>query len=103
MPATDPSATPSPNPALPDAPTVGAIASIVYAGGAVIHEVIGHGLGCLASGGSTVSWSSVHFECSVSSPAVMTGGTLANLVVGSLSLLLLRAARGASAATRYLL
>lgn len=103
MPADDPSATPNPDPVLSDGPTVAAIAALVYAGGAVVHELIGHGLGCLASGGSTISWSSVHFDCSVASPAVMIGGTLANLVAGSVSFLLLRAARGASAATRYLL
>ncbi|HUD70727.1 MAG TPA: hypothetical protein VMQ62_02090 [Dongiaceae bacterium] len=100
--------TPHPSSTLPpapvaDRPTIAAMAALVYAGGALLHEVMGHGGACLASRGMTVSWSSVHFECSVESLAVMSGGTIANLVAGAIFFALLRVATGGGPATRYLL
>jgi hypothetical protein len=64
---------------------------------------MGHGSACLATRGMTVSWSSVHFECSVESLAVMAGGTIANLAAGALFFALLRVASGGAPATRYFL
>lgn len=92
-------------PAVPpvDRLTLASIAALVYASGAVIHEILGHGSMCLVSGGATESWSSVHFGCSVESLAVMAGGTLANALAGLLFFIAFRAARGASPATRYAL
>jgi hypothetical protein len=50
----------------------------------VIHEGLGHGGMCIATGGQPLAISTVHFECSVDTRLVAAGGTLANFVFGSL-------------------
>jgi len=52
----------------------------------VIHEGIGHGGMCVATGGHPLALSTVHFECSLDTRLVAAGGTLANLVFGALFL-----------------
>jgi hypothetical protein len=48
----------------------------------VIHEGIGHGGMCVATGGRPLALSTVHFECSADTRLVAAGGTLANLIFG---------------------
>jgi len=74
----------------PDALTVGAIAILAYMLGNVLHEGLGHGGACLVSGGQPLVLSSVHFECSNDTLLVSAGGTLINLLAGTLFFLLER-------------
>ncbi len=48
----------------------------------VIHEGLGHGGMCVATGGRPIALSTVHFECSADTRLVAAGGTLANLLFG---------------------
>ncbi len=49
----------------------------------LIHEGLGHGGMCIATGGEPRVLSTVHFECSVETRLVAAGGTLANLIFGA--------------------
>src|SRR5450631_78455 len=60
-----------------------AIAAMVIAD--FIHEGLGHGGMCVATGGQPLVLSTVHFECSADTRLVAAGGTLANLIAGTLS------------------
>ncbi len=59
-----------------------AIASTVITN--FIHEGLGHGGMCVATGGQPLAISTVHFECSAETRLVAAGGTLANLIFGAL-------------------
>lgn len=67
-----------------DTLTVGSIGILAYMLGNLLHEGVGHGGACLLTGAKPLVLSSVHFECSLDSRLVMAGGTLMNLVAGSL-------------------
>jgi hypothetical protein len=69
----------------------------------VLHEAAGHGGACLLSGGHALRLTSVDFECTIDSRFVDAGGTLANLIAGSVFWLLLRAAPGHAPRLRYFL
>jgi hypothetical protein len=64
--------------------TVAAIAVVASVMANVIHEGLGHGGMCVATGGQALALSTVHFECSVDTRLVAAGGTLANLIFGAL-------------------
>jgi hypothetical protein len=66
----------------------------------VIHEGLGHGGMCVATGGHPLELSTVHFECSVETRWVAAGGTIANLMFGALFWSLSRAVKH-SARWRY--
>lgn len=68
----------------PDLWTVAAIAVIASVMANVIHEGLGHGGMCVATGGQALALSTVHFECSADTRWVAAGGTLANLAFGAL-------------------
>jgi len=68
----------------PDRLTIAAIAIIATVITDVIHEGLGHGGMCLATGGQPLVLSTVHFECSADTRLVEAGGTLANLIFGTL-------------------
>jgi hypothetical protein len=65
--------------------TVAAIAISVAVITDVIHEVLGHGGMCVATGGHPLALSTVHFECSTDTRLVAAAGTLANLIFGVVS------------------
>lgn len=65
-----------------------------------IHEGIGHGGMCVADGGNPRALSTVHFECSIDTRLVAAGGTLANLILGTLAWAIARTIRS-SASLRY--
>ena len=69
----------------PDLLTIGAIAIVATVIANFIHEGLGHGSICVATGGRPLVLSTVHFECSADTRLVAAGGTLANLIVGTLS------------------
>jgi hypothetical protein len=68
----------------PDLLTVAAIAIVATVVANFIHEGLGHGGMCLATGGQPLAISTVHFECSADTRLVAAGGTLANLIFGAL-------------------
>jgi hypothetical protein len=68
----------------PDLLTVIAIAIVSAVVADFIHEGLGHGGMCVATGGQPLVLSTVHFDCSVETRLVAAGGTLANLIFGAL-------------------
>ena len=69
----------------PDRLTIAAIAIVATVIADFIHEGLGHGGMCVATGGRPLVLSTVHFECSADTRLVAAGGTLANLIFGMLS------------------
>jgi hypothetical protein len=84
----------------PDLFTILAITIVTTVLTSFIHEAIGHGGMCVATGGNAMVLSTVHFECSAEPRLVAAGGTLANLLFGALSWPIARAIRK-SASWRY--
>lgn len=82
-----------PEPTGPDLLTVVAIAVAAAVIADLIHEGLGHGGMCVATGGQPLALSTVHFECSADTRLVSAGGTLANLVFGALFWIAQRAIR----------
>ena len=78
-----------------DVVTVLAISAVVYVTAALCHEALGHGLACLLVGSRPDAFSTSWFDWDQSSAepwavrAVAAGGTVANLLVGSMLLALL--------------
>lgn len=75
-------AVPSP-PRLLDLWTIVAIAVSATVVTDLIHEGLGHGGLCIATGAQPLALSTVHFQCSVDTRLVAAGGTLANLISGT--------------------
>ncbi len=71
-------------PRLLDLCTIAAIAVSAAVITDFIHEGLGHGGMCLATGAKPLVLSTVHFECSADTRLVAAGGTLANLIFGAL-------------------
>ena len=80
--------------------TIAAIAIVATVIANFIHEGLGHGGICVATGGRPLVLSTVHFECSADTRLVEAGGTLANLIFGTLSWLAVRVVKQ-SAPWRY--
>ena len=85
-------------PRFPDLWTIAAIAVSAAVITDFIHEGLGHGGVCLATGAQAMVLSTVHFECSAETRLVAAGGTLANLVFG---VLFWGAARAVKRAARW--
>jgi hypothetical protein len=68
----------------PDLLTIAAIAIAATVIADFIHEGLGHGGMCVATGGRALALSTVHFDCSADTRLVAAGGTLANLIFGVL-------------------
>jgi hypothetical protein len=92
-----------------DLPTVCAIAVVVYLTGTVTHEAFGHGLVSVIFGAHILHVSSVDMApvggnlTPWESRAVSAAGTLANIALGVIALILLRRTRSQSANTQYFL
>ncbi len=84
----------------PDLLTIAAIAMVATVITDFIHEGLGHGGMCAATGGQPLVLSTVHFECSADTRLVAAGGTLANLIFGALFWVAARAVRQ-TASWRY--
>lgn len=80
----------------PDLLTLAAIAVVAAVIADFIHEGLGHGGMCLATGGHPLALSTVHFACSAEPRLVAAGGTLANLVFGSLFWMAMRVVKRAA-------
>lgn len=98
----EPSLPPSREATRPDLLTIAALATVTAVITDLIHEGLGHGGMCAATGGQPLVLSTVHFECSVDTRLVAAGGTLANLIFGITSWGAARAVRQ-SAPWRYFL
>ena len=87
--------------------TVASIAVIVYAVANVLHEGLGHGGACVLAGGAPRLLTSVSFECDMTgvgpsgSKLVAAGGTIVNVLAGSIGALLYRRAEARSPAARF--
>jgi hypothetical protein len=68
----------------PDLFTIAAITIVATVIADIIHEGLGHGGMCVATGGRALVLSTVHFDCSADTRLVAAGGTLANLIFGAL-------------------
>lgn len=84
----------------PDLLTIVAIAIAATVIADFIHEGLGHGGMCVATGGRPLVLSTVHFECSADSRLGAAGGPLANLIFGVLFWAAASAVKG-SASWRY--
>lgn len=84
----------------PDLLTVAAIAIVATVIADCIHEGLGHGGMCIATGGQPLMLSTVHFQCSADTRLVAAGGTLANLIFGVLFWVAARAVKR-TASWRY--
>jgi hypothetical protein len=91
---------PSPEATKPDLFTVAAITIVATVIANLIHEGLGHGGMCVATGGRALVLSTVHFDCSADTRLVAAGGTLANLLFGALFWVAERAVKR-SASWRY--
>lgn len=80
----------------PDLFTIAAVAITATVIADFIHEGLGHGGMCVATGGQPLALSTVHFECSADTRLVAAGGTLANLIFGALSWGVTRAVKQAA-------
>src|SRR5258708_35001186 len=67
----------------PDLLTIAAITIAATVIADFIHEGLGHGGMCVASGGRPLVLSTVHFECSADTRLVAAGCTLVHLFVGA--------------------
>jgi hypothetical protein len=67
-----------------DTITIAGIALIAYILASVLHEGVGHGVACFATGGKPIMVSTVAMECSADNRLVIAGGTLMNVVAGTL-------------------
>ncbi len=92
-----------------DIVTLIAITGVAYVIANGMHEGVGHGGACLLTGGRCVALSAVFFECdrsALSSSAhrwIASAGTLANLVLGAVALLLLTRPGRRATPVRYFL
>jgi hypothetical protein len=77
----------------PDTLTIIAISLLSAALVDVLHEALGHGGACVLSGAQPLVLSTVHFECSIDSRWIAAGGTVVNLIVGTVCWVLLRRIR----------
>jgi hypothetical protein len=87
--------------------TVLGIGAVVYVLAKLVHEALGHGLTCHFSGAAWLGFSSSWNQCDYGGVgawavrATKAAGTLANLLLGLVALLLLRARPGRPGATIY--
>ena len=96
-----------PAPLLPDRLTVASIAVVAYALSNVVHEGLGHGGVCLLVGCEPQLLTSMQFEGDAArlpeaaSRVIAAGGSVANLVVAAVAIVLLRRSRAGAPATWF--
>ncbi len=86
-----------------DLPTIVAISVIALMLSTMLHEGLGHGAVALLTGATAGTLSTVAWSSTFDSRLVAAGGTIVNLIAGFVCWLALRAARNASAQTRFFL
>jgi hypothetical protein len=73
-----------------DIPTALAAGILAATLAAVIHETLGHGIGCLTDGGTITVLTSIWFRCQGAASLTVAAGPAASLAAGLVTLLLLR-------------
>jgi hypothetical protein len=73
-----------------DIPTALAAGILAATLAAVIHETVGHGIGCLTDGGRITVLTSIWFRCQGAASLTVAAGPAASLAAGLVTLLLLR-------------
>ena len=82
--------------------TLAAIGTLAYVSCDLLHELVGHGGACLATGGQPVTFSTVHFQCFGGwQPGVCAAGILANIIAGAALWLIARRSAKLSIRVRY--
>ncbi len=66
-----------------DLRTVIAVAMVAYAASSVVHELVGHGSGCLLTGVKPVLVTSILFQSAGGNRIVDVGGPVANILFGA--------------------
>jgi hypothetical protein len=65
-------------------PTLAAIGTLAYVCCDLLHELVGHGGTCVATGGQPATFSTVHFQCLGGwQPGVCAAGIVFNIVAGT--------------------
>jgi hypothetical protein len=83
-----------------DVPTLCALSATAFVAACVSHEVLGHGLACVATGGAVKVLTSVYFECSAGLPIIDASGPSMNLAIALGAFIVLgQGAKSASART----
>jgi len=70
--------------------TVIALGIVAYAACDMVHEVLGHGLACVLTGGRAISLSTIALQTESSSRVVAAAGSIANVIAGLLAFLAFR-------------
>jgi hypothetical protein len=83
--------------------TIVSIGIVVYVLGNIVHEALGHGGACLATGGRPLLVTAVNMECSADNRLVIAGGSLMNVTAAGLFFLLARTITRLSSHLRYFL
>ena len=74
----------SPKDDIPTALAAGILAATLAA---VVHETVGHGMGCLTDGGMITVLTSIWFRCQGAAGLTVAAGPVASAVVGLVTLL----------------
>lgn len=83
-----------------DAPTLVAVGAAVAVAASLAHEAVGHGVGCLADGGTITLLTFLVFRCEGAGVLADGGGPVGAFVVAALCLVLARRRRAAPSAGR---
>jgi hypothetical protein len=71
--------------------TLAAIGTLAYISCDLLHELVGHGGACLATGGQPATFSTVHFQCRGGwQPGVCSAGIVFNIIAGAALWLIVR-------------
>jgi hypothetical protein len=82
--------------------TLAAIGTLAYVSCDLLHELIGHGGACLATGGQPATFSTVHFQCLGGwQPGICAAGIVSNIVAAAVLWLIARRSAKLSIHVRY--
>ena len=83
--------------------SLAALGVLAYVAETLVHEAVGHGGVCLASGGALTLLAPLYMRCSVVTAAMIVAGPAANAVTGLLCLIALQAPSLRNGAFRFFL
>jgi hypothetical protein len=82
--------------------TLAAIATLAYISCDLLHELVGHGCACLATGGQPATFSTVHFQCLGGwQPGACAAGIVFNVIAGAALWLAARRSANIAIHVRY--
>ena len=82
--------------------TLAAIGILAYVSCDLLHELVGHGGTCLATGGQSATFSTVHFQCLGGwQPGICAAGIVCNVIAGAALWLIARRSANRSIHVRY--